>query len=164
MVGVEETNQMSGVITSVTEALRLAQEMAATQQPNPGIYFGVEGPYGPIGVLNADLVKSWIDNMPESVNYVDQPAWDADNTKNNTTGLPFPPAVGCDLAWISLYCARYGGSLDVLAKLVVDDPYLVLTTAPNSPSWDDLIAAEKDAGWPASNDPFLAWLPMPTSA
>lgn len=150
--------------TSVTIALNLAQNMAATKLPNEGVLQSDSAPgQSPIPAMN--VVAVWISGMPESVLFPTMPAWDKDTTPGNQTDLVDPNAIGCSLAYISDYCKNYGGSLATVSAMVSAEPYLVLTTLPGAPSWDAFMQDMRNVGWATSNDPFNAFgvvWPAPT--
>lgn len=146
--------------TAATIALALAQQMMTTKQPNTGML----QPDSPIPA--AQVVGVWIQGMPESVDFVDSPAWDATTTPGNQTDLVDPNSIGCSLAYMSASCSL-GVSLDAFAFAIGQNPKLALSSVPNTPTWQEFIyMMESVADWQQTNDPFNVWLPKaaPTGA
>jgi hypothetical protein len=147
------------VETNVTIALRLAQQMATTKYPNTG-QLQVDSP-----VAAAIVVQLWCAGQPESVDFLDMRAWDKDTTPGNQTDLVDVDSIGCALAGMSFLCSQ-GMSLDEIARRVIADPYLVLSSLYSSPDtmWNDFIAGmqnvwagEASTNSPTPNDPFNVW-------
>ena len=131
--------------TAATIALQLAQEMAATKLPNAGpLQLG-----SPIAA--ADVVSGWMNVQPESVNFLDMPAWDATTTHH---ALIDASAIGAELCGIS-YLVSQGISLDTIAESIAADSHIILSTLLPG-LWDNMIAGLKARQWPHNNDPFGA--------
>jgi hypothetical protein len=136
-------------VTSVTIALGLAQQMAATHQPDTGQL------QADSLIAAADVVSVWFGGMPESVDFFDMPAWDKDSTPGNQTDLIHPDAIGCTLAGMSFLCSR-GISLSAIELAVQANPYLVLSNL-YSNLWGDFWTAWHAQAPKPNNDPFNAW-------
>ena len=152
--------------TSLTIAVRLAQEMEATHQPNTGQL--QEG--SPIPAKQVTAV--WYSNQPKNIDFSIR-VWDASETHSQATGLVDPNAIGCTVALISYMCSE-GTPLNQIAGQAALDPYTSLASIYGDGLWDDFwynwnidvhpeLAANQGAVVAMelpTNDPFHVWLPQ----
>ena len=142
--------------TAATYALRLCQEMADTQKPNPGNYGPAgQGPYSFIGITNAGLIAGWWQYC-QWTNYSTMPSWDATNTPGSTTGLPHPYATAASILCIEFLIQSGQMTLAKIADAIEADPYLVLNDHYNGVGdlQTDAVNAMLALGIPTNNDPL----------
>lgn len=136
--------------TSVTIALRLAQEMAATKQPNTGkLQAG-----SPVNA--AEAASLWFNN--QDVDWLDLTV-DA-NWAHSKDGLVSVTAIGCSVAAISWMCSAGVALADIKAR-VNANPYVHLAECYidlGSDAWGDFQAAVRNLpDGVQNNDPFNAF-------